>query len=1182
MESEKKLNIGEIDKKFNEAKNYIQEISKTLEKIKNDLFEEQDKEIYNELEEEFKNYEKFLGIERFCIPVIGLISSGKSTFLNFLLNIECLESKFDITTKCVVIIRHNKSLDIPEIYSVKLEQRKNGCYNFEKNELLYQIDNSSNISDLQVKEDLKNKISSKNNFITNSINCPKPEDFFILIETKIPLFLGENEKYAKYFEFMDLPGLDEGKNNSNNFRHSKFFKENILTKIINNTKFSLFIFDAEKFLKKNDVFDIYIQNYFKDSYYNSFFILNKVDLLDNFENETNNFKNSILKEKLNLDIDKCFVNYISAINLENEAKKGDNFKCYLKYCLKISSSKLIEESKKNFTLFLKKQLEKDYKSKFERQEVTNISEDNKNKIIDFIKTFNDECNLKGYTKFLKLENYFQFEQFYNNKSEKESKNNLKVYKVLYNQFSKSFYISMRNFINVIDNENINTKMHQLSQKFINTKETDKGNEIYSNIYTNYEKKNNLSVNIIEKLCEIIDELLELDNKNELLKLAKENFDIVKHFIYKDRKIRIPIFGGYSTGKSSLLNSLIGEDILPTGSGICTKRGIVIRNNDQGKYILYKTRFIQKDDYYYFKEENIEFETNKDKIEEIKNYLMNKNNEDIKSIEDSFLILNVPLEIFKNIDLSKEILNRVEFIDFPGIDNGNDFFENSIFNPLINLSDTFIFVNPCNLISTESNIYNIQKIITKIQNRKFQFDFNSCLFILNQCDKVKELNIDESKEEISRIIFEDRETSSDQDYFDLINLSKDINVTKFSPLLYIKYANFCKGLDNFEKFIKTYGIEPAKEESEAMGETIDNLILSVNNELSSHIRENYYDNLNYNFKPNGKEEYIKKLKEIFRKENLSNEEIENNKGIIDNIVLFYFIELNNKKMNNNYISSNMAELTILLKERINSAFSMIDKQFKEKINYGIYSLDKTFKILNFFILGDGIKSKSKDKIKESKIIQMIEKVYNDDFNKSLNEIHSFFGEIINHFERIYSEDKDPNEIKKNYYLFKDKYNIEKFKLEENIQNRFESYQKKLKEIVDKAKNELLFTSEDKAQNFSFSELIAGIGLIILSVPFGALALASLPFYGIGLLFNKIFKKDLLIKKKIENYKYSLYDSWKYTIFNVKRRYDNIKEKSINEIKIIYKSSNINIEPIKQKKEKYNKIYEKFKKLIEGKQ
>ena len=85
---------------------------------------------------------------------------------------------------------------------------------------------------------------------------------------------------------------------------------------------------------------------------------------------------------------------------------------------------------------------------------------------------------------------------------------------------------------------------------------------------------------------------------------KKDFNILEHFIEKDRKIRIPFLGGYSTGKSSLLNCLIGKDILPTGSNITTNREIIIRNNEQGKYILYKTKFIKKGDYYCFIENNI--------------------------------------------------------------------------------------------------------------------------------------------------------------------------------------------------------------------------------------------------------------------------------------------------------------------------------------------------------------------------------------------------------------------------------------------------------------------------------------------------------------------------------------------------------------------------------------------------
>ena len=42
---------------------------------------------------------------------------------------------------------------------------------------------------------------------------------------------------------------------------------------------------------------------------------------------------------------------------------------------------------------------------------------------------------------------------------------------------------------------------------------------------------------------------------------KEEFKLIDFFIKKDKKLRIPLFGGYSTGKSSSLNCIIGKKIL---------------------------------------------------------------------------------------------------------------------------------------------------------------------------------------------------------------------------------------------------------------------------------------------------------------------------------------------------------------------------------------------------------------------------------------------------------------------------------------------------------------------------------------------------------------------------------------------------------------------------------------------
>ena len=80
-------------------------------------------------------YGNSINIKRFCIPIIGGISCGKSTFMNYLLPFHnMLEMGENVTTKFICIIRHKKNITIPEIYNVKIEKRdENGSFNFLEN-----------------------------------------------------------------------------------------------------------------------------------------------------------------------------------------------------------------------------------------------------------------------------------------------------------------------------------------------------------------------------------------------------------------------------------------------------------------------------------------------------------------------------------------------------------------------------------------------------------------------------------------------------------------------------------------------------------------------------------------------------------------------------------------------------------------------------------------------------------------------------------------------------------------------------------------------------------------------------------------------------------------------------------------------------------------------------------------
>ena len=272
--------INELIEKFNYIFNIQKGIIKQLAPELLDLQKEFD-----------SKYLRYINIKRFAIPVIGRISSGKSTFLNSILGLNnILESNSKITTKFVCIIRHDSLLTEPKAYSVILEERKeqqieerkeqqsienrhlNPKFNFEKGE--------------ELKGDIKDIILQRNKLINeNKSELLKKEDFFMIIETKIPIFDKDMIEYSKIFEFIDLPGLNEKEGDDN------FFNKNILPVISYNTKFSFFIFDCLS-IKDGDSIEVYkrFTNLLDIKIENCFFILNKIDLSTNKkEEEINNF-----------------------------------------------------------------------------------------------------------------------------------------------------------------------------------------------------------------------------------------------------------------------------------------------------------------------------------------------------------------------------------------------------------------------------------------------------------------------------------------------------------------------------------------------------------------------------------------------------------------------------------------------------------------------------------------------------------------------------------------------------------------------------------------------------------------------------------------------------------------------------------------------------------------------------
>jgi hypothetical protein len=149
------------------------------------------------------------GLGKYTIPIIGVLSSGKSTFINGLfLNNSILEVGMGHTTKFICIIRHQHELE-------------SGKYRFTK----VKINSDSLIKDGDTIEDeiaIKNKIIEINK---KEVVSEEILNNFYLLELNIHLIDDTklNDELLKDIDFLDIPGLDffEAKKNSQNEIESK-------------------------------------------------------------------------------------------------------------------------------------------------------------------------------------------------------------------------------------------------------------------------------------------------------------------------------------------------------------------------------------------------------------------------------------------------------------------------------------------------------------------------------------------------------------------------------------------------------------------------------------------------------------------------------------------------------------------------------------------------------------------------------------------------------------------------------------------------------------------------------------------------------------------------------------------------------------------------------------------------
>ena len=587
--------------------------------------------------------------KRLLMPTIGNVSVGKSYFLNSLFGIDFCQVKNQITTKFVLFIRHIDNLKESKLYKLLPVKNENNSYDFMKGNII--------LGEQQIKD----KIIEINNFCIDD-----KEPLFYMLEIEIKSI--KNKEFLNKFDFMDVPGLNESGTDYINL-YFKFIKDMI--------KYCLIIFSTENYHSKDSI-DV-INRIQKNIYVpieNFLLILNKIDKVKGKteEDEIYNFK----KIFLNYYSFNCYNNTIIPVNslqLNNEIKIERNFYYYLNYYFtEYINYNTKTDNDSSFLEFIQDKIE-NICSDPEKRELINVKVKNLN--IDSIKQdldyFIKEKKGKGFNLIIDLEdeddlNYFK--QFYICFKEKIIfPENSKTIKEINKYFNKIKDYSLPKQEKAI-NEN--------KEKFI---------------YNDSEEHK-----LLKKLSEFFKAYFDsskLKRFGVIINLLNNDYKILKNYILNSNLLFIPILGASNSGKSSFINCLLQKDILTCDSSECTRRGIIIRYiENKNEISLYKIKFKKNinetfDKYYYYTKENL-LSKNIVQIKEIIKIL--NENYPLKE-EDSFLLLEINIPLFDDLELDLEIKNNICLIDFPGHNtNDNLFFDKKIYQNVLKMSTFFIYMN----------------------------------------------------------------------------------------------------------------------------------------------------------------------------------------------------------------------------------------------------------------------------------------------------------------------------------------------------------------------------------------------------------------------------------------------------------------------------------------------------------
>ena len=940
--------------------------------------------------------------ERKGMVVIGMISSGKSTFLNSIFGFNYLQTSDNITTKFICVIRYNPNIDEPTFYNLKLIPKNNNL-----NEYIY----IKNGEEIKGKKNIKDKIQLINKSLNNCSEL-KYENLFWMLETnKVNI---ENQQFIENYDFYDIPGLNEYiKNNENQININENIEQNnILESTIDEDapsppiNINLNTIKNDKLQKIDDISvkkeiddDIYkyikgIFKYLKGKIENFIFIISVESC----------YKPENLKiiEEIRKNIDFDFQGGLFILTKIDKAEKKEEtiFKCK-EFFINNINSKIFNLKIKYFFLY--------YYNKY-YDEYVNISEDKRENRKNFI-TYIEFDILKQ-----KIDEE-DYDDFIDNATKEIRLEDLKKIKKVYEKINSDKNRKIEFGINFEDEDEDDEsiivlkgfyKLFKEKKYFPDLSENTKDILNYFNDYTHttfnneIEKKAKDKIDIyLEDLDNIFKEIkLYIDeNKNDIIPLTKEldiKLERIKKYIKNGKNIYIPFIGISNAGKSTILNCLIGYNLFETSDKECTRRGIIIEYAE--KVELYEVKVQTINNYYIFEKDRL---ITKD-IKNVKEYLKCLNCKYGDNENVLFYIIKTPIKFFDDYNFSKELKTKIFLVDLPGCDTKDNKFndhynqtERTVYEKLLDISTSFVFINRGRAITCNENREILKNSYNVISDNSSlgQHYLDNCLFVINMFEKLNENDkkIPEIQNDFSTIIFNDIKSQQEN--------SKFINTELFNPKAYNDYLNEIENINNIKNLLNKIKIDSIQKKR-------TNFIKFCLSSIKTIFRESYMKNnideiseCDTSFCDNIKNE----IKLIINDLNLQYNEKEDSENLkkISNIIQYM---INNVKDNKLYINSNYVHFFKMLENQIYKANDYTKKTFNNNLKdcFKFYDL-----IFDKDINSDNSKKNQQFKEKIKSILDNLETLegkYEMEkiFDKYLEKINSLF---------IYINDNKTNLIEK---------------------------------------------------------------------------------------------------------------------------------------------------------------------------